>query len=183
MWTAVSAVLTLPSAAGDPLLAMLVSPNLAVAVPVAVLSIGAIGTTLIASYLALSGFCTDALCALAGRCTLNDARNARALAVALPALLACGGPDLYLPLLAFAGAFPTTLLYGLVPPLAALALRRARSGRAPADAAPDSGSTPRRLLGGGTPVLGALVAVAAGFILTAAVLAAAAGRGAALHLA
>ena len=70
-----------------------------------------------------------------------------------------------------------------VPPLAALALRRARSGRAPADAAPDSGSTPRRLLGGGTPVLGALVAVAAGFILTAAVLAAAAGRGAALHLA
>ena len=65
----------LPSAAGDPLLAMLVSPNLAVAVPVAVLSIGAIGTTLIASYLALSGFCTDALCALAGRCTLNDARN------------------------------------------------------------------------------------------------------------
>ena len=35
--------------------------------------------------------------------------------------------QVYLPLLAFAGGFPTTLLYGLLPPAAALAL--ARSGR------------------------------------------------------
>ena len=42
-----------------------------VAVPVAVLSVGAIGTTLIASYLAFSAFCTDATCTLLGRCTVD----------------------------------------------------------------------------------------------------------------
>ena len=36
-------------------------------------------------------------------------------------------PQVYLPLLAFAGGFPTTLLYGLLPSVAVLAL--ARSGR------------------------------------------------------
>ena len=39
--------------------------------PVAVLSVGAIGTTLIASYLAFSAFCTDATCTLLGRCTVD----------------------------------------------------------------------------------------------------------------
>ena len=50
-------------------------------------------------------------------------RNAKIFTVGLPALLACGGPSLYLPLLAFAGAGPTTLLFGLLPPLAALRFR------------------------------------------------------------
>ncbi len=46
--------------------------------------------------------------------------------VFLPAALAAIGPQVYLPLLAFAGGFPTTLLYGLLPPVAALQLARGR---------------------------------------------------------
>lgn len=186
VWAAVSSLLTLPamgaaaaaSVTVDPLLAMLESPRRCVAVPVAVLSVGAIGTTLIASYLAFSAFCTDATCTLLGRCTVGDADRARVLTVALPALLACGGSGLYLPLLAFAGAFPTTLLYGLVPPLAALSLRRARrrartAAAAPTAAAPTALARSARLLPGGTLLIGLLVAVAGGFILTSAALAAA----------
>ena len=76
------------------------------------------------------------------------------------------------------GAFPTTLLYGLVPPLAALSLRRAcrRAGTAaaaPAAAAPSTLARSARLLPGGTLLIGLLVAVAGGFILTSAALAAA----------
>ena len=76
------------------------------------------------------------------------------------------------------GAFPTTLLYGLVPPLAALSLRRARrrartAAAAPTAAAPTALARSARLLPGGTLLIGLLVAVAGGFILTSAALAAA----------
>eukprot|EP00974_Lingulodinium_polyedra_P118662 11168060-Lingulodinium_polyedra.AAC.1 len=52
-------------------------------------------------------------------------------AVSSPAVLACGGPRLYLPLLVFSGAFPSMLLYGVMPPLVTLGLRRQsrRGGR------------------------------------------------------
>ena len=80
--------------------------------------------------------------------------------VVLPALLACGGPSLYLPLLAFAGAGPTTLLYLFVPPLALLQFRRAEHGKAPA-----------RLLPGGVPLLLGLAAVASAMLFTSGTLA------------
>jgi len=157
LWTAVSTALLDPAAgAADPVLQMLAG-HFSVAVPVGLIAIGAIGTTLIASYLCLGQFASDALCATMGRCTLEHRRAASVAAVLLPALLACAGPRLYLPLLAFAGAFPTTLLYGLMPPLALLALRRlARKGGQRAFV---------ELLPGGGLSLGLLVASAASMLL------------------
>jgi len=56
---------------------------------------------------------------------------AAAAAVALPAGVAAGaGRDAYLLLLRFAGAIPTVVLYGLLPPLAALHTRRTAAPRA-----------------------------------------------------
>ena len=56
---------------------------------------------------------------------------AAAGAVALPAGVAAGvGRDAYLLLLRFAGAIPTVVLYGLLPPLAALHTRRTAAPRA-----------------------------------------------------
>ena len=50
-------------------------------------------------------------------------RLVRGATVLVPALLACAGPQLYLPLLSLAGAFPTAFVYGLMPPVITLALR------------------------------------------------------------
>ena len=59
--------------------------------------------------------------------------------------------------LTFAGAFPTTLLYCLMPPLAALALRR----RAASD---PTAPQPPALLPGGDATLYLLVALALGLL-------------------
>ena len=91
----------------------------------------AIGTSLIANYLTVRQFCADALRALQGRgagAPPDGVPVAVLAALSLPAAIACGGARLYLPLLRWSGAFPTTLLYGLLPPLAALALGRQRGG-------------------------------------------------------
>ena len=65
-----------------------------------------------------------------------------------------------------------------MPPLASLSLRRARrrartTAAAPTAAAPTALARSARLLPGGTLLIGLLVAVAGGFILTSAALAAA----------
>ncbi len=61
-----------------------------------------------------------------GYCSLLWMKICNACTVAIPSILACVGPSLYLPLLAFSfsGAYPTTILHGLSPALAAIALRR-----------------------------------------------------------
>jgi len=121
-------------------------------VPMGLIAVGAIGGSLIGALLACSQLLADVwpklppeieveVCEVGRRffllntfrsnCRKFTTRNwrlvaSRAVVVALPAALACLGPRLYLPLLAFSGAFPTFVLFGLLPPLAALALRRQR---------------------------------------------------------
>jgi len=160
-WAAVSAAL-LPSAGavGDPVLQMLRS-SFGIAGPVALLCVGSIGTTLVSSYLTLGQFATDAICSAAGRCSLDDKTMSSVASVALPALLACAGPQLYVPLLAFAGAFPTMLLYGLMPPLAALALRR--SGLQDRRRGPNAVTTARPVALG-VPILRLVVGISIGFL-------------------
>mmetsp|Transcript_84379 Transcript_84379/g.239203 ORF Transcript_84379/g.239203 Transcript_84379/m.239203 type:complete len:533 (-) Transcript_84379:83-1681(-) len=153
LWALVSTALHNPACklAGyaDPVLRMLAG-NWSVAVPVACIAAGAIGTTLIASYLSLGQFATDAICTICGKCSRNQRVLAKVVATMVPALMACGGPQLYLPLLAFSGAYPSTLLYGLMPPMAALVLGRTHKRL--------------RLLPYGRPLLLCLAAAAAGLL-------------------
>jgi tyrosine-specific transport protein len=161
LWIVVTSSVLPPAAdpTKDPVLALIASAP-PIAIPVTVMASGAIGTTLIASYLTIGQFIADFLCLVTGYCSPRDQLVARIISVALPVAVACGGPALYLPLLSFAGAFPTTFLYGLLPPLAALVLRRAANR----DAQDGSASAPplvRWLPGGRAPLVGAgLVAIA-----------------------
>lgn len=108
-------------------------------------------------------FATDGIFSLCGRCTVASKLWARSAVVAFPLLLACGGPELYLPLLAFAGAYPTNFLFGLIPCLAALALRRSQVGR--------TRRGPPRLVPGGQAALWTLACLAILLIAVSAVLA------------
>eukprot|EP00965_Chrysotila_dentata_P085591 2823468-Pleurochrysis_carterae.AAC.1 len=71
------------------------------------------------------------------------------------------GPTLYLPLLSFAGAFPTTLLYGLVPPIALLVMRMRA---AKTEKATQGKRSARTLLPGGEALLGLLGLLAVGML-------------------
>ena len=126
VWSAISTALVPPNAAAlgiDPLLHLLgLSPL--VGVPVALLAVGAIGTTLLSSFLSIGHFAADALCTHLGYCSYRDIGLARTLTVLTPCVLALAGPTLYLRLLAFAGAYPSAILYCVAPPIAALILRR-----------------------------------------------------------
>mmetsp|Transcript_3860 Transcript_3860/g.7716 ORF Transcript_3860/g.7716 Transcript_3860/m.7716 type:complete len:515 (+) Transcript_3860:62-1606(+) len=182
-WSAVSLAVTafggtcaVPDVA-DPVLQMLsCSPD--VAIPVALVAIGAIGTTIVPCNLCLGQFVSDAICTALGVSDASDMgdksilvrRLSKIVTVLIPICLACGGPKLFVPLLAFNGSCPTTLLYGLMPPVAALTLRGVL-GRA-RDRVPQPGTQKRRLVPGGTPVLGlctlaavAMLVVSAGRIL------------------
>ena len=91
---------------------------------------------------------------------------ASSLTIALPSILACVGPSLYIPLLAFAGAYPTTLLYGLAPALAAITLRRKAENRVNG-----GGLEVPRLVPGGDRTLVALVCAAIGLVGASSILA------------
>mmetsp|Transcript_42643 Transcript_42643/g.91049 ORF Transcript_42643/g.91049 Transcript_42643/m.91049 type:complete len:217 (-) Transcript_42643:138-788(-) len=162
VWTACTTALFADPSGGsaDPVISLMRAPP-ATAVPVKFVAASAIGTTIISSLLTFEQFVNDALCLALGGCPPNGQQIARAITIGLPALLACAGPSLYLPLLGFAGAFPTTLLYGLVPPLTLFILRSAvRSKRREGI----SGGLVRPLLPGGTLILGALGAIAASML-------------------
>lgn len=132
----------------DPVLTLMQAP-ISFSIPVALLAIGAIGTTLLASYLAIGQFITDALKNLKGSCTTRERKWWSVVVVSVPTILASAGPRLYMPLLAFAGAFPTTLLYCLMPPLADLALqRRSKRENAASEKGPISVCPPNLLPGG-----------------------------------
>ena len=143
----------------DPVIALM-GARPATSVPIELVAAGAIGTTMLSANLAIEGFATDAFRLANGAAAPADSRRtSRVLTVAIPALCALAGPSLYLPLLGFSGAFPTTLLYGVVPPLALLTLRES--------ARVDGGSVrppQQQLLPGGEPVLTALGAVAVGLL-------------------
>ena len=153
LWAAISTALVDPTSA-DPI-TFLLSATPAISVPVGLLSVGAIGTTLLASFLAMSHFASDVICTFVGFCDLKWMNVARLLTVALPCVAALAGPGLYLPLLAFSGAYPTTLLYGLAPPLAALVLRH----RAKKEGVDISQLTPS-VVPGGKPTILLLIATA-----------------------
>lgn len=127
IWAAVATALVPAALAAsgldDPLFSLLTLGS-RIAIPVGTLAVGAIGTTLLSSFLAFSHFANELLCSYFGYCSRRQMAIVNFLTVAVPCLLACGGSTLYLPLLAFAGAYPTTLLYCLSPPLAAWTLRR-----------------------------------------------------------
>jgi tyrosine-specific transport protein len=145
IWAAISTLLISPLSASDPI-SYLLSLGISISVPVGLLSFGAIGTTLLGSFLAMGHFASDILIAFTGR-GVNVSKLtmcAKLLTVLVPCVCAYLGPGLYLPLLAFAGAYPTTLIYGLAPSLAAIVLRK----RARNQMIDESRVTPNLLPGG-----------------------------------
>eukprot|EP00977_Amphora_coffeiformis_P019445 scaffold7234_cov181-Amphora_coffeaeformis.AAC.6 len=164
IWAGISASLVDP-ADPNPIISLLHNYGPSIAAPVLLLSYGAIGTTILGSLLAMAHFANDMICSKLGYCSLRWSAMASALTVALPCTLACIGPSIYLPLLSFAGAYPTTLLYGLAPALAALVLRRRLQ-----KGMEDDITTPQ-LVPGGKRTLIALVCAAVGLVGSSTVLA------------
>jgi len=121
VWAAIATALVPPNSTMDPLFSLL-DQGPAIRIPVCLLSVGAIGTTLLGSFLALGHFVADVVSSSSS--TTHHQHLSQWLTTLIPCLFACWGPTLYLPLLAFAGAYPTTILHGLVPAWAALRLRR-----------------------------------------------------------
>ena len=158
-WAAISTALVKPSISNP--LAFLLSRGPAIAVPVGLLATGAIGTTLLGSFLAMGHFASDIVCMKLGYCSLSWMKICNAFTVAIPSILACVGPSLYLPLLSFSGAYPTTILHGLAPALAAIALRRRVRRAGVEDGAP--GVTPSVVPGGDATLIG-LAGTAIGLI-------------------
>lgn len=158
-WAAISTALVKPSVANP--LAFLLSKGPAIAIPVGLLATGAIGTTLLGSFLAMGHFASDVVCMKLGYCSLLWMKICNAFTVAIPSILACIGPSLYLPLLSFSGAYPTTILHGLAPVLSAIVLRRRVRKAGIKDGAP--GATPR-IVPGGEVTLVALASTAIGLI-------------------
>lgn len=158
VWAGISAALVHPSDP-NPIISLLGNYGASITVPVLLLSYGAIGTTLLGSLLAMAHFSQDMICSKLGYCSMRWMSVASSLTVVLPSILACVGPSLYFPLLAFAGAYPTTLLYGLAPSLAAITLRRRAENRVN-----DGGTEVPRLVPGGDRTLVALVCCALGLV-------------------
>ena len=158
-WAALSTALVKPSISNP--LAFLLSRGPAIAIPVGLLATGAIGTTLLGSFLAMGHFASDIVCMKLGYCSLSWMKICNAFTVGIPSILACVGPSLYLPLLSFSGAYPTTILHGLAPALAAIALRRRVRRAGVKYGAP--GVTPQVVPGGDATLVG-LAGTAIGLI-------------------
>ena len=124
----------------DPLLDFLQTPGLGA--PIVLVSAGAIGSTLLGVLLATSQLLRDSFRLSSPRVLLG----ARAVVPIVIASLACRSTGLYLRLLAFAGAFPSIVLYALLPPILALAARRQTGGLASGFEAVPGGRRTLRLL-------------------------------------
>lgn len=167
IWAAISAALVDPSNV-NPIASLLSNYGRSISIPVLLLAYGAIGTTLLGGLLAMTHFANDVICSKLGSCSTSRRWSlvANFLTLALPCTLACVGPSLYIPLLAFAGAYPTTILYGLAPPLASLTLRRRLKKHKV-----DEGAMTPRLVPGGDKTLFTLVCTAVGLVGASTVLA------------
>jgi len=108
----------------DPVIALLSASPL-LSVPMALIAIGAVGSTMIAVILACSQLLDDVF---QSRRAPERLVASRLMVVVVPACFACLGSGSYTKLLAFSGAFPTMILYGVLPSLAALLLRLRESG-------------------------------------------------------
>ena len=186
LWATISSVVAPGKRrAVDPVLSLVTSPDRAVRWAARFVAGGAVGGHLIEVYLTCSQLAADALrsCVAGGggggasgasgavpggrarRTQRAVGSAANIVIVALPAALSIIGPQIYLPLLQFAGGFPTTLLYGLLPPLAALSLvRRGLYGKARAGGAADGGGGAAAMVGEATQPVGdgALPSLSAG---------------------
>ena len=158
-WAAISTALVSPTATNP--IQSLLSMGPEISIPVGLLATGAIGTTLLGSFLAMGHFVADIVCMKLGYCSFTWMNVCNAITVAIPSVLACVGPSIYLPLLAFSGAYPTTILHGLSPALAALVLRRRAKRVGVKDGS--IGATPRLVPGGEITLVG-LTAAALGLI-------------------
>mmetsp|Transcript_29984 Transcript_29984/g.44191 ORF Transcript_29984/g.44191 Transcript_29984/m.44191 type:complete len:263 (-) Transcript_29984:174-962(-) len=165
IWAGISTALISPTIS-NPLKYLLVNLGKpAISIPVGLLATGAIGTTLLGSFLAIGHFMGDIVCSVFGQCSFTWINIANALTVAVPSILACVGPALYLPLLSFAGAYPTTILHGLSPALAVLVLRRKlKRGVTSKGSKIGSKVTEARIVPGGDVTLIGLVSAALGLI-------------------
>eukprot|EP00565_Helicotheca_tamesis_P009688 CAMPEP_0185731104 /NCGR_PEP_ID=MMETSP1171-20130828/11892_1 /TAXON_ID=374046 /ORGANISM="Helicotheca tamensis, Strain CCMP826" /LENGTH=612 /DNA_ID=CAMNT_0028400293 /DNA_START=57 /DNA_END=1895 /DNA_ORIENTATION=- len=162
-WAAISTALVSPTVSNP--LKFLLSMGPSISIPVGLLATGAIGTTLLGCFLAMRHFMIDMICSICGHCSVNGMNIANALTVAIPSILACAGPALYLPLMVFCGAYPTTILHGLSPALAALVLRRRvrQEAQIKDDGAVGMVRTPRIVPGGDVTMI-TLVSAALGLI-------------------
>ena len=105
----------------DPIDKLLTATPL-ISVPVSTLAVGAIGTTLIGTYLTCSQFCADLICFVRGDCSQRDLRASQAATVAVPVALAFGGPRVFYLATAAAGAI-LYVLWGIIPAASAALLR------------------------------------------------------------
>jgi tyrosine-specific transport protein len=163
IWAGISVALVEPTSP-NPLISLLeYGPS--IAFPVLLLAYGAIGTTLLGAFLAMGHFCQDMICSKFGYCSIPWMKTANVLTVMIPCLLALFGSSLYLPLLAFAGAYPTTLLYGLAPSLAAMTLRKRAQKKLDENLNGETGFTiTPHLVPGGKRTLVAMAATALGLV-------------------
>mmetsp|Transcript_33655 Transcript_33655/g.49078 ORF Transcript_33655/g.49078 Transcript_33655/m.49078 type:complete len:254 (-) Transcript_33655:20-781(-) len=157
IWAAISTTLVEPTISNPVQYLLSMGPK--ISIPVGLLATGAIGTTLLGSFLAMGHFVEDIVCSKFGHCSLSWVNAANLITVAVPSILACLGPSLYLPLLAFSGAYPTAILHGLSPALAVLVLRRrikkqlAEKGITKKDKPVMESMTPRIVPGGNSTVI------------------------------
>lgn len=160
-WAAIATALVSPTST-NPLFSLL-AKGPAIHLPVCALSLGAIGTTLFGSFLAMGHFASDVVCMKLGYCSRLWMGICNSVTVAVPCALACLGPSLYLPLLTFAGAYPTTILHGLTPALAAIALRKKLQKSGEGESSKSISLTPHIVPGGKKTLVGVSI-VAIGLV-------------------
>ena len=130
----------------DPIDALLAAEPL-VSLPVTLLAVGAIGTTLIGTYLTFSQFFADLVCGVVGFCSPTTRRICQAATVALPLLLAQGGPQVFYLATAAAGSI-LYVLWGIIPAASAFRMRLRETGNGKPARGLDSRRRKRMLPGG-----------------------------------
>ncbi|KAJ1447246.1 hypothetical protein M885DRAFT_543480 [Pelagophyceae sp. CCMP2097] len=147
----------------DPLAALLARGRGYEAAAVGVFCVTAVASTAVGTLLSAAQFFDDAVAGggagggagTSGAAEAGARRRRRAVrvaTVALPAVVASSGNDVAYRALAFAGGFPVTVLWGVLPPLFLWALRRRPAAGDPSRCLPDPG----RFLPGGTAGLAAV---------------------------
>jgi hypothetical protein len=129
LWTAISLGLVpfQPNLMVDPINVLLESSTPGLSNSLLVFALSAMSTTIIGSFLACRQFFQDILSPYRKKFPKNWLiRSAPEALTMIPptAVAALGSPSLYYLATNFAGAFPVTFLWGLLPPLAYLALQK-----------------------------------------------------------
>ncbi|KAJ8607474.1 hypothetical protein CTAYLR_009431 [Chrysophaeum taylorii] len=120
----VAAQLPVAATQKDPLDALLASGSRLDVASVGCFAACAIATTTIGTLLAVSQFLTDLVCARFGFCSLDHRRVVRVCSILVPTLASFLDDDIFYKAIAFAGSFPVTVLWGILPAFLLDALRR-----------------------------------------------------------